>query len=153
MIIRIHEIPEEGLEVEGDDSADVLELEEAEEIGEIGPIHYELTLQVVSDEVVAKGQVHSRMQVECSRCGVFFWTNCGNSAFLRVFQIKPGSDELDITSDLREAVLLGIPTHPLCSEDCKGLCPYCGINLNEASCECEPPSSDDRWDALDGLDL
>jgi uncharacterized protein len=52
----------------------------------------------------------------------------------------------------REQFVLAIPYAPLCSEDCKGLCPQCGVNLNTASCTCERPI-DPRLAALKGLKL
>jgi len=49
---------------------------------------------------------------------------------------------------LREQVLLATPVRALCREDCKGLCPQCGGNLNVVQCHCEQHVSDPRWDAL-----
>jgi uncharacterized protein len=52
---------------------------------------------------------------------------------------------------LREQVLLEVPLKTLCKEDCKGLCPHCGINLNTGKCECAQAATDPRWEALKGL--
>ena len=57
---------------------------------------------------------------------------------------------LDLSEVLRQDVLLEVPTHALCKEDCRGLCPECGTNLNEASCECKP-DIDPRWSSLTDL--
>jgi uncharacterized protein len=51
---------------------------------------------------------------------------------------------------VREQVLLSLPSRTLCKEDCKGLCPRCGQNLNLETCNCSP-TSDPRWNALAGL--
>jgi uncharacterized protein len=51
---------------------------------------------------------------------------------------------------LREQMLLALPMRAVCSEECKGLCPQCGTNLNAGPCSCGPPA-DLRWQALDGL--
>ncbi len=48
---------------------------------------------------------------------------------------------------VHDEVFLELPMNPLCREDCKGLCPKCGTNLNEQSCECAP-DVDPRWQAL-----
>lgn len=45
-------------------------------------------------------------------------------------------DEIDIGEVARDALVLNMPTRFLCSEDCKGLCPKCGKNLNEGPCDC-----------------
>ncbi len=52
---------------------------------------------------------------------------------------------------VREQVLLSLPSRTLCSEDCKGLCPRCGQNLNSGTCNCNASGSDPRWHALQGL--
>jgi uncharacterized protein len=52
---------------------------------------------------------------------------------------------------LREQVLLATPVRALCREDCKGLCPQCGRNLNVEQCNCEQHPSDPRWAALTDL--
>jgi len=52
---------------------------------------------------------------------------------------------------LREQVLLEVPLKTLCKDDCKGLCPHCGINLNTGKCECAQAAADPRWEALKGL--
>jgi uncharacterized protein len=52
---------------------------------------------------------------------------------------------------LREQVLLSLPARSLCRQDCKGLCPRCGHNLNTESCTCGDSAVDPRWSALSGL--
>jgi uncharacterized protein len=52
---------------------------------------------------------------------------------------------------LREQVLLSLPARTLCREDCKGLCPRCGRDLNSETCDCDQASADPRWSALSGL--
>lgn len=52
---------------------------------------------------------------------------------------------------VREQVLLSLPPRTLCTEDCKGLCPRCGHNLNTGACNCNPSAADPRWQALQGL--
>ena len=57
---------------------------------------------------------------------------------------------LELEDVLREQVLLSLPVRALCRQDCKGLCPGCGRNLNSEACICEAPS-DPRWTALADL--
>lgn len=52
---------------------------------------------------------------------------------------------------LREQVLLSLPARTLCHQDCKGLCPRCGQNLNSEACACEAAPADPRWSALSDL--
>jgi uncharacterized protein len=49
---------------------------------------------------------------------------------------------------LREQILLALPLRAICKEECKGLCPHCGKNLNLEQCGCAEPLEDPRWAAL-----
>ena len=61
---------------------------------------------------------------------------------------------LELMDILREQVMLALPMQRVCSEDCKGICPVCGRNRNEAACDCKVESTDDRWGAaLRNLEL
>ena len=59
-------------------------------------------------------------------------------------------DFADLAPMAHDAIFLDLPLAPLCREDCRGLCAYCGIDRNEATCTCEAPV-DSRWATLDGL--
>ncbi|HTD55307.1 MAG TPA: DUF177 domain-containing protein [Silvibacterium sp.] len=52
---------------------------------------------------------------------------------------------------VREQVFLSLPARSLCGEDCKGICPRCGKNLNSESCTCDTAPVDPRWSALSDL--
>jgi uncharacterized protein len=58
---------------------------------------------------------------------------------------------LSLEDVVREQVLLSLPSRTLCTADCKGLCPRCGQNLNQAKCSCDEAPADVRWNALAGL--
>jgi uncharacterized protein len=74
--------------------------------------------------------------------------------------IKPEEDDralwidehhiLDLSEVLRQDLLVAMPMHPLCREDCRGLCSTCGQNLNEGNCHCAP-EPDPRWAGLAAL--
>lgn len=57
---------------------------------------------------------------------------------------------LDLTEAMRQYILTSEPVKPLCKPDCAGLCPQCGTDWNEATCDC-PRVVDDRWAALAAL--
>jgi uncharacterized protein len=59
-------------------------------------------------------------------------------------------DVIDLGPMVHEAILGELPLAPLCREDCQGLCPHCGIDRNEESCDCVAPP-DLRWASLDVL--
>jgi uncharacterized protein len=65
-----------------------------------------------------------------------------------VIQVASDTTVLDLTSPFRAAVLLEVPIKNLCRDDCRGICPRCGVNRNKEPCDCDPTPIDPRWDAL-----
>lgn len=63
---------------------------------------------------------------------------------------KIHDDELDLGVMVRDAVVLELPLAPLCRPECRGLCPSCGVDRNEETCDCVEPR-DPRWASLDVL--
>lgn len=64
-----------------------------------------------------------------------------------VFTLPPGAHHVDLRPAIREQWLLSAPSFALCRDDCKGLCPQCGADLNAGECACQP-EPDSRWEAL-----
>jgi len=139
-----------------------------------GEGHAELDLYADGSHVFAAGQFDGHLHVACSRCVGPVRLEVHDK--LRVTFMPPGempeeeeeegvevrAEDLDVfpfdgeTVDLepllREQFVLAVPFAPLCREDCKGLCPQCGIDLNTGTCSCEKPV-DPRLAALKGLKL
>ncbi len=61
------------------------------------------------------------------------------------------NDEIDLNELIRENMLLAVPLKSLCREDCRGLCPLCGCNLNREKCSCEQHTIDPRLAILKHL--
>ncbi|MBC8166098.1 MAG: DUF177 domain-containing protein, partial [Bryobacteraceae bacterium] len=55
---------------------------------------------------------------------------------------------IELADILREHILLSLPMHQVCREDCAGICPQCGLNRNTGTCNCTELPNDDRWAAL-----
>lgn len=66
-------------------------------------------------------------------------------------ELEPGTNELALAEAIREEFILAAPRYVLCEDDCRGLCPRCGINRNKESCDCTLAEPDPRWDALRAL--
>ena len=64
-----------------------------------------------------------------------------------VYPLDQRSTGIDLRTAVREELILAAPAFPLCREDCRGLCPQCGKDLNEGSCNCTP-EPDTRWGPL-----
>ena len=115
-------------------------------------------LEAVSAGIVATGTVATEWQGECRRCLRPVHGRLGADV-RELFVEQPVEGEsyplrhaqIDLEPMAREAVVLELPAAPLCRDDCRGLCPTCGADLNEGSCECAPASRDPRWAALEAL--
>ncbi len=62
-----------------------------------------------------------------------------------------GGTELGLDSFVAELLMLGLPVQPLCREDCKGLCPRCGVDRNTESCDCQEPRPASPFAVLEAL--
>jgi uncharacterized protein len=58
---------------------------------------------------------------------------------------------IELDDLVAEEIMLAMPGHTLCREDCQGLCPNCGADLNETGCECGANQIDSRWEKLKDL--
>jgi uncharacterized protein len=65
-----------------------------------------------------------------------------------IHYLSPDDDKIDLSDDVIENALLTIPMKVLCSENCKGLCPICGVNKNDKECNCVADTSNPVWEKL-----
>lgn len=57
-------------------------------------------------------------------------------------------DEINLATEIQEQIIIALPVKPLCREECRGLCPRCGTDLNQQPCVCEPEVFNSRFDVL-----
>lgn len=127
-------------------------------------IQLEIEVQKFSDKYFVKVSFLAPANFSCDRCLVDFTQNLEGS-FRLVFSKQQVTDpptddyrhlsetatEIDLSADLRENLLLAIPMKALCHDECRGLCPHCGANLNEEICHCQQEQIDPRWEKLKSL--
>jgi uncharacterized protein len=122
------------------------------------------------DRFRLNGRVHTTLELPCSRClEPCRWTV--DEPFELTYEPRPARaaenereiadedfsaafydhDEIDLEQLLRERLEMSLPMKPLCSEDCRGLCPVCGTNLNRGTCDCKTDWEDPRLAALKTL--
>ncbi len=120
-----------------------------------------------NSEVRLRGTVTAEIEVGCDRCLTGVPKSVRQSfdaAFIPVTEdvqqpsVELAADDLsvgiyegnvfDLREFAREQLLLSLDTRTLCREDCKGLCPTCGVDLNAEACACEREEVDPRWAAL-----
>lgn len=126
-----------------------------------GEISIVATLEAIDAESVhVKGLVRTTASVSCRRCLTPAHTEV-KGELDEIFRplddvIDPelvvDVDEfIDLTSPVRDAVVLALPEFPVCREDCKGLCSNCGADLNKGDCDCPKSQPDPRWAVLENL--
>lgn len=153
MIIEIPKLSIDGDRFAGEEPSDLLELEPSSRIEARSPVTYDLFAQVVTGELLVQGRVRAELAQPCGRCGEMFSTIVEDSSFLCAYPLRENTLEVDVSPDLRERILLGLPMVARCSESCRGVCPQCGANRNREACDCRPLSFSPIAMALDGLKL
>ena len=151
MKIIVKRIPADGETLRGTDPSSIMELEEPDTRFE-HDVEYDLLAQLQGNALLVTGSLSTPATVRCSRCLRVF------DLLLRVEQFVfhqelHGEDFVDLTANMREDIILELPQRVLCAEDCKGLCPHCGKDLNKGPCRCQPSEGNLRWHALDNLKL
>lgn len=132
------------------------------------PIIVDGTLSVAGGHLVVQARVVTLAEYECSRClETFSEELAGELAVLYekkaesrtaektpvdesddVDNLSLDAKEIDLTKRVEEALYVAVPMRPLCREDCLGLCPHCGIDLNKQRCACKSEATDPRWQVL-----
>ncbi len=102
-----------------------------------------------SDALKVEGRLTSKCKVNCSRCLSPLNINI-DEKFDFVFDIK-GKHHIDITGDVRDHLIFLHPQQYLCSNECKGLCPHCGMNLNKGTCNCSEIKTGSKFNKLKEL--
>ena len=122
-------------------------------------VHVAVRLESFRGGVSVRGVVESPWRGLCRRCSSPIFGElvvAVDERFLE--QQAPDDDEayplegdfLDLLPMVHDVVLLELPIAPLCRPECKGLCPFCGVDRNEVACTCAT-ERDERWATLDAL--
>ena len=164
----------ENLEGGKGDFAHVYQPEELNPVDEriklIEPATVKGRVRLAGNEVFVNGHVQTRAQVECDRClqpvelpvdaefELEYITGSqyesSGAAELTEAEMSVSvfdGQAIDVDEVVKEQVLLAVPTRMLCREDCKGICPECGIDRNTGECTCATNDIDPRWAALKNL--
>lgn len=151
MKINVKRIPVEGEDYEGSESPEIMELKNDDVLFE-RPVGYVLHAQLQGHSLLVTGKLRTEATLRCSRCLQMFRQAMAVEQFVALQELH-GEDFVDLTPQMREDIILELPQRALCQPDCKGLCPVCGKDLNEAACGCKVSHEDMRWQALNELKL
>lgn len=122
------------------------------------PVKLVGTMSNVGDVLLLQANMSARVKRMCGRCLKEFSADTRAEVVEKFYpkgteQIEDDafvydSDVIDITEPLRESLLLAEPIQALCKQDCRGLCPVCGADLNDGDCGCDRFAVDPRLAAL-----
>jgi uncharacterized protein len=139
----------------------------------IDPVFISLHARRVREMIVVDGRFQTRVRFMCSRCLAEFEDALSGNFTLtytrRSDPEEPPSEleleaeeigivpfegnEIDLRDGIQEEIVMSIPMQPHCSEDCRGLCPQCGADLNLGSCGCQTVKGHPKFAVLKGLKL
>ena len=108
---------------------------------DIGVMHFPENLQLKAEvwregnDLNVSAHVEGERRFTCSLCLEEF-ENLFEKDITLHYDIK-GLDSVTIDQDVRDEIILDHPIRILCQPDCRGLCPFCGANLNTEACECK----------------
>jgi len=132
--IDTRKIPDEGLILTEEFSPEDLDLD-TDIVKFLSPIKAKAVIHKSYDAVFVNLTLGALMNISCGRC-----LKEEKRDFSRIIELNYAVDKSDpiieLDCDIREEIILDYPIKPLCSVDCKGLCPKCGANLNEGGCHC-----------------
>ena len=177
MLIEVRELEDHPIDFDQDYAPGVIDL--LPEVLQKTPLHGIGRAQLVEEhhgkhkviqDIRLDGQVTTSLEVPCARClePVIEPIDRKFDLLYRPLGVDAGREELSVTGAeaeigyyqgeglmledaLREQVLLALPLKVICREDCKGLCPHCGKNLNVEQCSCAEPAENPQWTALKDL--
>ncbi len=134
MKILINQVPPEGLFLEEEVSP--LELDLETDLIKLGSaLKVKGQVNRFTNALSVKLNLQALLQFTCARCLESFERKLNKDVQFN-FSVNQGESFIDLTSDLREEVMLDYPIKPLCDLKCQGLCKECGNNLNQGGCNC-----------------
>ena len=164
----------ENLEGRKGDFAHVYQPDELNPVDErvrlTGPASVKGKVRLSGNQVFVDGHIEARAQVECDRClqpveapvsadfalEYISGTDYESSDVVELTEAEMlvsvfDGEAIDVDEIVKEQILLAVPTRMLCREDCKGICPECGVDKNKGECQCVTDDIDPRWAALKNL--
>lgn len=174
--IRVDELKDKTVELSAEEPLggypNLLALQDAGECIFLTPLKIHLTVAREYDHIRVNGRVETALSLNCARClgefqmeidspfTIFYMRAAGlpldedvELAEEDLISATYEGDEIDFTTEIAEQILLAIPFKPLCNENCRGLCPSCGTELNLTECTCGQKDVNLKFSALKNLKI
>ena len=152
MILQTANLNPSGSKFSGEDPVEVFAWipQEGDIITPSSPLRWRFIAKLFGSELLIEGRVSADFSGICARCGQNMTLTLSEPLCFSM-PLTEEISEVDLTSELRDAILLALPNHQVCKPDCQGVCPSCGKPLSDGPCTCRGPSRPSAWDALDKL--
>ena len=122
----------------------------------------ELSVQAVQFGFQLSGEIKATPEYGCVRClcdnpidltlPIKLWLTAKEEITgdvnQNVVHFPENKDHIELNGTIADIIRLAEPMNPICNKNCKGLCPKCGTNLNQKSCDCKPDEPESPWDVL-----
>jgi len=137
------------------------------EFRQTAPLKVDAVAELVGSEISIRGRLATRLEARCDRClgPVDIPVEQNFDLFYRPVATIAHEEEVELPEDelgigffsgdgieladvVTEQVILAVPMKVICRADCRGLCPVCGANLNNAKCDCLPPKDNSPFSSL-----
>jgi len=140
--ISIPRLVEEGRkQFQGEIEPSAWEQPLSEEVRLVGPVRIDLEATWKDERLWLKGRAKGDWELQCCRCLARSKSVYDVSLDATFEEDDLPDDVLDGLEEIRQALLLSVPTQAYCRPDCKGLCPQCGVDRNKIECSCKPTNS------------
>ena len=134
--ISLRDITSNGLDIDQSIPKEGIGLSD-EEVDIRSLLNVKAHLEKANSVVIADTHIKAEFGYMCSRCLEELYSTEERS-YKFDFQIDPTMEYIDLGEEIRQEIIMANPAKILCSKDCKGICPKCGMNLNKEQCKCAP---------------
>ncbi len=157
MLITLAELELHRIEVTKTYASGDLNFQGAE-FQQSGPLQVEAVADLAGSEIRIRGHLKTRLSACCDRClaPIELPVERDFELFYRPMESIAGEEEIEVPKDelgvgffsgegielaqvVTEQVILSVPMKKVCRDECRGLCPVCGVDRNRVQCHCAPP--------------
>ena len=132
--ISVRDIPASGLDIDQSIPKEDIGLS-SEEADIRSLLNVKAHLEKVNNSIIADTRIQAQFGYICTRC-LEELLSTQELTYKFDFEINPESEYIDLGEEIRQEIIMANPVKVLCSKDCKGICPKCGMNLNLKQCQC-----------------
>lgn len=133
--ISVRDITSGGLDIDRSISKEDIGLS-SEEADIRSPLKVKARVEKADDFIIADTRIKAEFGYMCARC-LEELCSTQERSYKFDFKLDGAVEYIDLGEEIRQEIIMANPVRVLCSKDCKGICPSCGVNLNKERCKCQ----------------